>query len=445
MTAGIDRSNGSLSMGARRVVSSALWILFLAAAFFVYSHAFSSFRILEKKTSILGDADSANFSILIKDFHLSQKYGNEYNTLNRSPGDIAQKHKIHHILYVFCASIIYKAFALFYGFFGISQNDALYSVNAFIACVNIVLLYGLLKSLNPDGIIFPYLIFYAASLTTLIYSSVPESWPFSATLILLFITLSRRTSNWYVLSGFIGIAMLNNITLASLIAFLLVSYLKTPVNVFATLKKSLYSFCIMLATWFTCLSFLSLFDKSLSPVNFIRYTIWFKKFVSSGLTLYDPYAWKVVLTNLFINSIVSNQGNPKVPPESLLYTFKESTLGSVATGLYLVLVAVVFFGIYRFIKNFIENKKSFTGLLMTEEISILFYCILWVFITVLMFPQGAFLYSTCIVPLLIATIYRFIKPKNIFLQALAASTICLVIINNIDQVLKFRRVLGHLM
>ena len=37
---------------------------------------------------------------------MRKKYGNEFNTENRSQYDIAQKHKIHHILYVVIASIV---------------------------------------------------------------------------------------------------------------------------------------------------------------------------------------------------------------------------------------------------------------------------------------------------------------------------------------------------
>ncbi|MCI0525908.1 MAG: hypothetical protein L0Y56_00440, partial [Nitrospira sp.] len=108
------------------------WIVLLPIAFLVYSLSFSDIAIIKQRHSVLGDADAANFMILIEDFNLSEKYGNEYNTENRSLGDIAQKHKVHHVLYAIVGSIIYKIFLTVYQLLGVPSDKALYSVNAFL-------------------------------------------------------------------------------------------------------------------------------------------------------------------------------------------------------------------------------------------------------------------------------------------------------------------------
>ena len=257
-----------------------LWVLIFPLSFIVYAGSFNSFAIIEKKYDVLADADSANFIILIRDFHLAKKYGDEYNTKNRSLGDIAQKHKIHHVLYAFVSSLIYKGLSFLYQLLGMAPEKAVYAVNALLSCCNMGLLYILLRRFGCDNRdIGPYLLLYAFSLGTWIYSSIPESWTFSATLILGFLVLFyRKRPNLFILSLYIGLSMLNNVLLASLLLFPFMEYLSRENRAKEAIKKIVAAGIVAESTWMLALTVLSFFDESFGVSNFVRYTLWFKEF-----------------------------------------------------------------------------------------------------------------------------------------------------------------------
>ena len=423
-----------------------VWIFILPLAFFVYSNSFNTFPIIEQSVDVLGSSDAVNFQILIKDFHLEKKYGNPYNKVNRNFGDIAQKHKIHHLLYVMVGSLIYKTLSVLYGLFGVSANQASYSVNALLSCFNLLLLAILLRYFNAGrGNTALLLFLYAFSLSTWIFSSVPGSWIFTTTLILLFLVL------WYrfkcgplVMSFFIGIAMLGNIFLFSLLIFLFIRYLLSAQSAKELARKTVLSSLVASATWIGLLSLLSLFDDSLRPDNFIRYTFWFKDFVADKLPFYSPYAWKVILSNLFVNSIVSNQPNPEVPLEALLYTLKGSPLGLITTLIYFGLCTVVLLRIFASLRGMAARHDVLRTMLGREEFHIISYCFVWILLTWIVFPPGAFVYSTTTVPLVMILIHRFVSIEKLSHRVLLYATVIMVTLNNIDQILKFRWALSAL-
>lgn len=422
------------------MIKKHLWLLIFPFIFIVYSTSFNDFKILEQKHSVLAEADSANFAILIKDFHISKKYGDEYNTDNRSLFDIAQKHKIHHFLYVIVGNIIYKVFSVIYTVFGIPQSQALYSVNALIGCFNLGLLYILLRYFqNGESTVRCFLWFYAFSLSTWLYGSVPESWSFTITLILLFLVLFYRAGlNPYILSVFIGIAMLNNMFLGSLFIFLLMRFFRSNGKWRSLLGKASLSLLTIFSTWLLSLFVLSFFDDSFRPDNVFKYTIWFKKFIGYNHVPWSLYVWKVIFTNLFVNTILSNQSNPAVPQEALLYTLRESYVGIISTIIYLILFATVILRILFHIRKLSKEKKGFLKIIEKEDNQLLLYCLLWVFLTLILFPPGAFLYSTTIVPLMIILTARFTNQERVYDKVLLYATIAAVIINNSFQVMKFR-------
>jgi hypothetical protein len=421
-----------------------MWIVILPIAFLIYSNSFNNFGILEQKYDVLADADSAAFIMLIKDFHLAKKYGDEYNTNNRGLGDVAEKHKTHHILYVMVASHIYSGFSFLYHLLGIPQHNALYSINALLACFNILLLYVLLRYFNPDnehtGL---YILLYAFSLSTWIYASIPESWPFSATLILLFLVLFYKEKfSPVILSFLIGIFMLNNVFLGSLLIFIAVRHLLASENAKEFIWKTLLSSFTALTTWLGSLTVLSLYDASLRPDNLIRYTLWFRTFAGSKLPVYSLYAWKVIISNVFVNSILSNQSSPGVPLEALLYTLKGSFLGVISTLIYSIFLLLIFMRMVKTAKGDCGTKKKLKSIFMREDLHPAMYCIIWLLLTVNMQPTAAFLYSTVMVPLLIVLMQQFINSELRHQKVLLGVVIFLVIINNTAQILKFRAALS---
>ncbi|HEU0054787.1 MAG TPA: hypothetical protein VFQ39_16485, partial [Longimicrobium sp.] len=139
--------HGARAKGWAMALRGRAWLLLLLlpVAFAVYAGSFSAFPVIERTHSVLGDADAANFAVLLRDFDLGHRYGNEYAAQHRGLGDNAQKHKIHHVLYALAGSAVHRVAAPVYRALGIPQARALYAVNALVAVANLVLLATLLR------------------------------------------------------------------------------------------------------------------------------------------------------------------------------------------------------------------------------------------------------------------------------------------------------------
>jgi hypothetical protein len=425
-------------------VTKYLWFILIPALFVVYSTGFSEFRVIKERGKALGLEDSVNYMILIQDFSLSKKYGDEYNTINRSDYDCAQKHKIHHVLYLGAASLLYKLFLHVYELLGIPSNQALFSINAFLACVSISLLYVLLRHFHPaNDKIGWYLLLYAFSLNTWVYASIPGSWYFMSTLILLFLVFFyKERLNPYSLSVVIGIFMLANLFLGSLFIFLVIRYLTTANSTQTFLKKTVLSGVTTLSTWLLLLLALSLFDGSYRPDNLYHFTVWFKTFLGYRHTTSE---WKVVFTNMFINAILSNQSDPGVPLNALLLTFKHSIIGTCSTLIYLGLCGLVFVRMLRSFRATRRGDNPFLNLIKREEFHWVLYCLIWVSLTFIMYPPGAFLYATTIVPFIVLLISKYIDLGRAGDRFILYATIIAVILNNVVQIMEFRGALSTML
>lgn len=437
----------SRSTGITRSWRHYLWVSILPISFVVYSISFNDRPIIDRRHSVLAEADAANFALLVRDFSLTRVYGDPYNTDQRSLGDTAQKHKIHHVLYAMVAGYSYKLVRAGYATLGLSAHQALYSMNALITCLNIFLLFLLLKRFNPHRnppVLF--LVFYAGSLSTWLYASVPESWPFTATLVLSFLLLvySERVRS-AVLAGLIGVAMLTSITLGALLVLVGVTEARRASAVLAFVKRMVPLVLITLGVWLSGLSILSLFDETLRPDRFAAYTLWFKAYVAADLPFYSPYVWKSILTNLFINSVVSNQANPQVPQEALLYTIQGSWLGLATTFLYLALMTVVAARAFRVFRATATSRGWPMALLEDDSFYLIIYCGVMVIVTLLLCYCGAFLYSTVVVPLLTIMICRFIDMTKRWQSVLFGAALILLLVNNLMQVLRFRVALADML
>jgi hypothetical protein len=425
-------------------VTKYIWFILIPALFIVYSTGFSEFRVIKERGKALGLEDSMNYMILIQDFSLSKKYGDEYNTINRSDYDCAQKHKIHHVLYVGAASLLYKLFLHVYELLGIPSNQALFSINAFLACVSISLLYVLLRHFHPgNDKIGWYLLLYAFSLNTWIYASIPGSWYFMSTLILSFLVFFYKEElSPYSLSVIIGIFMLANLFLGSLFIFLVIRYLTTASSTQTFLKKTMLSGVTTLSTWLLLLLALSLFDGSYRPDNLYHFTVWFKTFLGYRHTTTE---WPVVFTNMFINAILSNQSDPGVPLNAILLTFKQSIIGTCSTLIYVGLCGLVLVRMLRSFRAAKSGDHPFLNLVKREEFHWVLYCLIWVSLTFIMYPPGAFLYATTIVPFIVLLISKFIDIRRAGDRIILYAAIIAVLLNNAVQVMKFRDALGNML
>ena len=438
-------ASGALDRGAGGLRRH-LWMLVLPAVFVLYSASFSDRPIIDREDSVLGDADAANFAHLIRDFDLGRTYGDPYVSTDRTIGDTAQKHKIHHSLYAIVAGYSFPILRGALGILGIGERRAVYSTNALVSCVNLILLFLLMGRFNPRGNPrIPLMILYAAALSTWVFGSVPESWPFSATLVLAFLLLlTSGRIRPVALAMCIGVAMLNNLTLGSLLLFVAAIHLRESDSLRVAVQRTALSTGATLATWMSGLSVLSLFDPALRPDRYIQYTLWFKDFTQLDLPPYSPFVWQSILSNLFVNSFVSNQSDASVPQEALLYTLQQSGLGIAAVVLWvsvLVLLGLRIVSDWRFRAAAQGWKRSFET---DRAWDLVAYCASWVIVTLVLFYGGGFLYSTVVVPVVVIVACRFLDLGSWRQAVLVYSVLAVLIINNTAQILLFREVLASL-
>ncbi len=440
---------GSGDAGRSRSLGLAAWLPALAIAvlaFAIYSSSFHSFPVIDRRHSVLADADAANFVVVVRDFDLGEKLGDPYNERNRSVGDIAQKHKIHHVLYGMVGHALYRVLSPVYGAFGHPDRRALYVVNAVIAAANLLLLSMLLRRVNPNrNAVAPFLLFYAAALSTWIFSSIPESWPFSATLVIAFLyLLSSGRASPLALGLVLGVFLLNNIFLAALM-------LPVALRIGADARDGRWiprvfsTGIVAVATWAAGLTALSVFDGTLRPDRFVHFTLWFRRFADpGGLPLSDPYVWKSAFSNLYVTSVVSNQGDPSVPQEALRLTLEQSVLGTVATTLYLAVAGLVMVRLAAVLGRSVRAGALLETIRGDASLPVAAFGATMLLVTVVLYYASGFLYSTIVVPTIAVSFCRFLdlsrRPEKILLY----SMLLILVVNNAIQVRRFQEALGAL-
>lgn len=427
------------SLALRATLARYLWVALLPVAFVVYASSFHSFPVLDRKHSVLGDADAANFVLIVRDFSLTHRFGNEYARAPRTVGDNAQKHKIHHVVYGVVGNGVYRVLRPVYRLAGLSEHRAVYSVNAVIAVLNLVLLSFLLRRHNPAGNgAFPFLLLYAGALSTWCFSSVPESWPFSGTLVLAYLLLlGRRPFRPLTLAVVLGVIMLNNVYLAALGLLLALWIARTETRLGAVVGKTALAAGVSLASWLAGLTLVSFFDGSFRPDRFVHFTLWFKQFTDPTLPITSPYVWESAVSNLFVTSVVSNQPDPSVPQEALLSTLRGSPLGTAAVAAYLLLAAVAVVHLVRSVRA-TARSGGWRGVLQDASLDLPAWCVIMLAVTVVIFYMSGFLYSTVVVPILAVFLCRYLDLRVTWQRALLYGTLALLVANNVSQVLVFR-------
>ena len=420
-----------------------LWVLLLPLGV-LYGLSFRNYGIIDRKHSVLADADASNFKMLVEEFGFRRRLGNEYNAINRGIGDNAEKHKIHHVLYAMVAHPIYLTARSVERLAGGSGNRAAYDVNAVITCLNLVLLALLLRaggSTAPAAL--PFLGVYAFSLSTWLYASVPESWPFSASLVLIFLlVLERWRLPLFGLAALIGLFMLNNFALGALFLLLGLRILADEPGVWVACRRAVGAGLVTLAIWLGCLTVLGVFDESLRPDRFFHFTLWFRQYVAAGLPPWALYVWKSVLSNLFVNSLASHQGDPSVPQEALKLTLQSgSVLGVVSLVSVLALLGLTG---ARFASRLGNAWRSggWRNAVRTETTVIPgVWALTMVVVTIVLYYGSGFLYSAVVVPVVLLVAGRVLDLRRPADRWIVYGTLIAVVANNVSQVLIFRAAL----
>jgi hypothetical protein len=425
----------------------ARWWLLLPVALVTYAVSFSQYPVLEERYDVLGDGDTGAFAHVISDFSFTKTYGDPYRIEGRSTADVAQKHKVHHLPYIAVAAGIFEVLRPIYEVLGFAGRFALYAVNALIVCVNLVLLRMLLVRHNPAGnAVLPFLVFYAFALSTWVFASVPESWPFSATLVLAFFLALRsgRISD-AKLAMLVGVLMLNNVMLGVLVNLIALrrAHLTGQLTWRTPALVALFS-ALAIGTWAVLITALSPVEPMLRPDHFIQYTLWFREFTARSLPLWDPYVWKSALSNLYITSIVSYQPDPHIPQEALLLTLRHSLLGLASTAALAALAVLVAVRIGQQLIAWRRQGLSDAAVITHPDLWPAAFCALMGAVTGLLYYSSGFLYSTLVVPLIAVTLCRYLDLSRRADAVSLYASLGLVLLTNAGQVVLFGRQLASL-
>jgi hypothetical protein len=424
--------------GPRTPIAKHAWILVPILAFFVYAVSFNSFPAIERQKGLLGDA--GNFKILIERWSLGTKLGNEYATSPRTLEDVAQKHKVHHALFGIVGRPVYLLAKPVYAAAGWDPGKAVYAVNALIGALTLVLLYGFLRQVNRFGNpLIPFVALYAFSLSAWLWGSAPGSWPLSGagTLLILYLS-SRRALPPAVLAAMLGVFMLNNMTLGVLVIALGVPILAEERPLLGRLARWASLGLIAGGVWLGLLLLLSRFDDSFRPDRLIAYSAWFKQYLGETAPLTSLYPWKSILSNMFLTAFTSNQPNPRIPPEAVLFTLRGGGIGAVATLAVVALLVAGFWSGGRMVRE--QARQAGWRRVLQEEPSIPLVVHLAVLVGVtaaLSYTSGLW-YAPTYLPLVVILLCRYLDLRERRWQILTYGTIALVIINNAVQIDRFR-------
>lgn len=424
------------------------WFVIAAILFVVYARTFSNFPIIERGASVVGEADGASYVILWRNFRFDRPVGNPYAVEGRTQNDVAEKHRLHHPVGAAAGYGLTQAFTPIYRWLGLAEREAPFAVSALWGALNIVLLGLLLRRWNAAGNpVWPFLVLYGVSLSSWLYAAVPDSWALTTGLLLVYLLLvaSPRVPPIVAAIG-LGVFMLNNMTLGAAILFLwLAGWQETP-RLTAFLRRAALLTGATIASWVASLTLLSLIDPGYRLDRLMAYSAWFRRFIGASLPPWDPYVWKSMLTNLFVTSMVSNQPNPNMPQEALLYTLQGSWLGRIAVAGVLVLFAAAAFRAVAARRESLERGggRSAAETLRYPAMAPLSFCLVMVGVTYALYYPSGFTYAAMVLPMLMLLLHRFLDLRRPADRVIVLAAITLVVVNNVVQILRFRATLAGL-
>jgi hypothetical protein len=421
------------------------WLLLPVAFLALYLVSFTGFPVIERAVSVVGEADAASYSILYREFELDTPIGNPFNLDGRSLADVAQKHKLHHVVSAAAGHGIYVAAAPVYRLLGMPDGWAVYLPGALVGALNIVLLALLLRGDNPHGnSVVPFVVLYGVSLSPWLYAAVPDSWPLTTALFLGFLVLARNERiPMFSLAALLGLFMLNNMAIAALVGVLwLREWRSAPVGV-RLLARSAGALVVVLATWLAGLTGLSFFDPGFRPDHYWAFSRWFRDYMGATLPLTDPYVWKSVISNLLVNGVTTNQPDPNMPQEAMMATLRSSRLGAAAI---VALAGLLLAATIRLVRYALAAARE-AGLrtaLTDPAVFPALWCLVMIVVTVAIYYGGGFTYAALTTPMLAALLCRHLDLRRPVERVLVWAAVAVIVINNLDQVRQFRAALDRM-
>ncbi len=420
------------------------WMLLALVMFAVYARSFSSYPAVEQVLGSVGKTTPAPYIRLWHRFSLSTPMGDKYRSQGRTLDDVAEKHRVHHVLAAAAGRALVPAFAALYRGIGLPEREAPFAVNALWGAVNILLLGLLLRRWGgPGRPVLPFLLLYAVCLTPWVYSAMPDSWPLTVVLMQGFLLLATSPRvPMPAAAAVLGLFMLNNMAMGAVILFLWLARWDEPPRIGPLVRRAAFLTAITVATWIAGLTALSLFDPAFRLDHLLAYSAWFRKYLGGALPPWDPYVWKAMLSNLFFTAVTSNQADPDVPQEALLYTLQGSWLGRLSVLALLVMYVLAAYRGWAAWREWSRRGADLRELVGEPGAVAAAFCVVMVFVNLALYSGGSFTYANILMPILIATLFRALDLRRRPDRVAVLAAVTIIVTNNADEIAGFRAVLG---
>ncbi|MFN0006537.1 MAG: hypothetical protein ACKVXR_01415 [Planctomycetota bacterium] len=396
-----------------------------------------------KRIDVIADADASLYAVLLPQYRPERVFGNATQSRGRRLTDITQAIKVKHPLYAVVGHALWSGSSTATRALGLPPELAIHLVNAVISAINLVLFILLAEALGQSiKVVAPLSLLYAGAASPWVLGAVPESWPLSATVSLLFLVmLYRFRCSWLVLGLVAGIGMLNNPFLGGLlIVFWMHEIASRRGRPAAVMARIAASGAIALLAFVGSLEFLSLWDEQYRVAGFLERATWFQErnvALLASRHYPDPSsldALKGSIGNWLVTAVVSFQSDPFFPVESLKSTLRESWLGRAGVAAYLGLAVTAGLTAMSSLRRGHGRLPAFQGYASPFAILI----VVWWLLGHLYYWPCTFLFSPPAVPLLILLLGCYLSRLPVWTVSLVWMACLTVVATNTAQILRIR-------
>lgn len=323
----------------------------------LYLVTFATVPRLATTDDVIGDADSAAYTLLLTEWSLGRHYGDARRPLPHSTGDRAQEHKIKHVLTPLLYAPVVSLGRSIFTRLGVAPADAttlgVKLPGAIVGAASLAVVGVILLLLA----VHPLRVLWVCALLTFapgvwIYAAIPESWPLSGLLTLLalwaFLRWPTRTWPLAVITGLamVNCAVLGLVSLLPLIAAA-VGYRPWPRR-WADALPLVAPPLVAASVWATLLTLLSVADPDLRPDRVVAYLRFFPSLLPpEALPRWSLPMLTVSLEQWWLTPLASLQANTYLVGWGLAHTMRESWTGPLSIVMVLVLWATAVLGWLR--------------------------------------------------------------------------------------------------
>jgi len=407
----------------------------------LYPLTFQDRPVIEQKNDAIMEADASDYLRLLLDSRWRRYLDSRSEALQRSE----LRKVVHHVAYFPVAEGVSWTLRLLAApFGGLSPRGAIFAVNGVLTALSIVLFTGLLRRFGAGGS-FAFVVLYACALATWVYAAVPDTWVLSGTLVLLTLVMAAVGSRRPALASIgvalgVGLFMLNAFTLVCLVLVLVPRAARESATLPGLVWRAAGLGLLAVLVWAAALSTLALTQPAFALPRFVSDTLAFRSGFEGGLGVWSPLRWGFTFVHMFVLSVIANQDQLNFSGATLLRTVRHVPFGTLGVLVHLVALAIVSVGLVR---EAVE-AGSVRAFLSRDHVGWALFAGAFYAVGTVGLYADVLVYSPAVLPVLVLLVARYVGTATPPMRVLAWVLAALVVINSVEQVLRFRVLLATL-